>query len=345
MSTLTTRTRTRLAAAALVALAGLATAAPHAAADPVQLRIATLAPPGSTWMKKLDRGSEAIKQKTGSRVSLQWYPGGTQGDERDFVRKMRMGQLDGAAVTAIGLSMIDPAIRVLEVPGLFRSVDEYDYVSNKMWPLFQKKFRAEGYILADRGEVGWFYFMSKTPIASLADLQGKKVWLWGDDIIMKTLYKQLGVKDAVPLGAPEVDSALVSGRIAAIYGSPLAAVALQWSTKVRYWYDLKIGYSMGATVMTKKSFDKLSAADQRTTLKLMEKTGREIRKAVRRDNADAGKQMKQKGVHLAPASAAEQTKMETVGQAVAKELTGKVFPKEYYDQVVKYRDEYRAKHH
>ena len=343
MSMLTNRTR--FAAAALIALVGAASAAPAASADPIQLRIATLAPAGSTWMKKLDRGTEAIRQKTGHRVDIRWYPGGTQGDERDFVRKMRMGQLDGAAVTAIGLSMIDPSIRVLEVPGLFRSVDELDYVANKMWPLFQKKFKAEGYILADRGEVGWFYFMSKAPIASLDGLKGHKIWLWGDDIIMKTLYKQLGIKGAVPLGAPEVDSALVSGRIDVIYGSPLAAVALQWSTKVRHWYQLRIGYSIGATVMTKKAFDRLSHADQRTTLKLMEKTGKDIRKAVRRDNADAGKQMKQKGVQTQTATAQQQSAMEAAGRAVAKDLTGKVFPKEYYDQVVKYRDEYRAKHH
>jgi hypothetical protein len=80
--------------------------------------------------------------------------GGQQGDERDFVRKIKLGQLDGAAVTAIGLSMIDESIRVLELPMMFATTDEVDYVADKMWPYFQKKFEKKGFKLNDRGEVG-----------------------------------------------------------------------------------------------------------------------------------------------------------------------------------------------
>src|SRR3954468_7508062 len=118
----------------------------HAAhADGTELRLATLAPSGSPWMEVLDKAAGEIKDKTAGRVTLKYFEGGQQGDERDFVRKITLGQLDGAAVTAIGLSMIDESIRVLELPRMFDTVEEMDYVADKMWPYFQKKFEKKGF--------------------------------------------------------------------------------------------------------------------------------------------------------------------------------------------------------
>src|ERR1044071_9036352 len=151
------------------------------AAENVELRIATLAPAGSPWMAVLDKSAAEIKEKTAGRVTLKYFEGGQQGDERDFVRKIKLGQLDGAAVTAIGLSMIDESIRVLEIPMMFQSVEEADYVADKLWPYFQKKFASKGFKLQDRGEVGWIYLLSKKKVEKLADLRDQKLWIWGDD--------------------------------------------------------------------------------------------------------------------------------------------------------------------
>src|SRR3954469_4783404 len=150
----------RLTLLSVTALAALAIAKP-ARAENVELRIATLAPSGSPWMEVLDKANGEIKDKTAGRVTLKYFEGGQQGDEKDFVRKIKLGQLDGAAVTSIGLAMIDESIRVLELPMLFSSAEELDYVADKMWPYFQKKFEKQGFRLNDRGEVGWIYFMSK----------------------------------------------------------------------------------------------------------------------------------------------------------------------------------------
>src|SRR6478736_2791373 len=130
-----------------------------ARADNVELRIATLAPDNSSWTETLDKAASEVKDKTAGRVTLKYFKGGSQGDERDYIRKIKLGQLDGAAVTAIGLAMIDESIRVLELPMMFNSVDELDYVADKMWPYFQKKFKDKGFRLNDRGEVGWIYFL------------------------------------------------------------------------------------------------------------------------------------------------------------------------------------------
>ncbi|HTJ45170.1 MAG TPA: TRAP transporter substrate-binding protein DctP [Kofleriaceae bacterium] len=327
----------------LLALSFVAAAASAVAADPVELRVATLAPPDSTWMKILDKGSADIAQKTDQRVTLKWYPGGVQGDERDFIRKIGLGQLDGAAVTSIGLSMIDESIRVLELPMMFDSIEEMDYVADKMWPYFQKKFEKKGYKLTDRGEIGWIYFMSKDKIESLADLKNAKVWQWGDDQIVAAMYRKLNIS-GVPLGVPEVDAALTSGRINACYGSPLAAVALQWNTKVKYMTSMPMSYGLGATVMSLDAYKKLAPEDAKTMLKLANKMGGKVRVGVRKDNKDAQKQMIQKGVKVVQTPAAMVSEFTKASQEVWKELVGKVYSQEELDMVLKYRDEYRAKH-
>jgi TRAP-type C4-dicarboxylate transport system substrate-binding protein len=319
----------------------LAALAGSAVADGTELRIATLAPSGSTWSKKLDKASQDINSKTSGRLSLKWYEGGSQGDEKDYVRKINLGQLDGAAITSVGLAMIDEEIRVLELPGMFDSVEEMDAVADKMWPKFQADFKAKGFILADRGDVGWFYVMSKDKIESLADFQKSKAWLWGDDKIVGALYDQLGIKP-VPLGVPEVDAALTSGRINACYGSPLAALALQWNTKVKYRTDLPLFYGIGATVISKKAYDALSAEDQKTLLSELKRSGNDIRKAVRKDNDDADKNMQRSGVKVTAVTF--KPDFDKASAAVWKQLAGKVYTQAQLDDVLKYRQEYRDKH-
>ena len=325
----------------VLALGVMATSA-HAQSSSTELRMATLAPNGSTWSVNFAKSASAISTKTSGRVTLKWYEGGSQGDEKDYVRKIGLGQLDGAAITSTGLSMIDESIRVLELPDLFDSVDEMDYVVAKMWPSFQKAFAAKGYILADRGEVGWFYLMSKQKLGSIADLTKAKPWLWSDDKIAQAMYARLGVS-GVPLGVPEVDAALTSSRLDTIYSSPLAAVALQWSTKVNYRSDLAMYYGVGAIVISKKAFDALPAADQKVVTTALQKYGREIRSDVRKDNVDADKSMIRAGVNVANADASMRSAWDAAAQQVWKDLVGKVYTQAQLDEVLKLRAEYRAK--
>jgi TRAP-type C4-dicarboxylate transport system substrate-binding protein len=327
---------------AMLALAGALVAAPVvASAQNLELRMATLAPPDSSWMKVLDKSTAEIGEKTSSRVTVKYYPGGVQGDERDVIRKIRLGQLDGASVTAVGLAMIDESIRVLELPTIFESIEEMEYVSSKMWPHFQAKFEKKGFKLQDRGEVGWVYFMSKTKVESLSDLKSAKIWMWGDDQIVTTMFRKLNV-NGVPLGVPEVDAALTAGRINAVYASPLAAVALQWNTKVKYMTSMPMSYALGATVVSLDAYKKISDADKKTIDKIITKAGNKIRKTVRKDNESAHKQMTRKGVTVVQTPVAMIDEFRKNSEQVWKEMVGKVYTQAELDMVLKYRAEFRA---
>jgi len=308
----------------------------------VEIRLATLAPSGSPWMAVLDKASAEIKQKTGGRVTMKYFEGGQQGDERDFVRKIKLGQLDGASVTSIGLSMIDESIRVLEIPMLFQSAEEVDYVADKMWPIFQKRFEKKGFKLNDRGEVGWIYFLSKTKVESLADLKGQKVWQWGDDAVVGAMFKKLGL-NGVPLGVPEVDSSLTSGRISACYGSPVAAVALQWYTKVKFMTSMPMSFAIGATVVSLESMKKLDPADLKAVEDISKAASKKLRKVIRKANEEAKTTMVKKGVTVVNTPQAMIDEFTKNAAEVQKGLIGKVYEQSDLDMVIKYRDEFRAK--
>jgi TRAP-type C4-dicarboxylate transport system substrate-binding protein len=338
-----TRKSTIVGLLAGAALAMVLSISRPARAQGTELRFATLAPSGSPWMEVLDKAAGEIKEKTAGRISLKYFEGGQQGDERDFVRKIKLGQLDGAAVTAVGLSMIDESIRVLELPMMFQSVEELDYVADKLWPYFQKKFEKKGFKLQDRGEVGWIYFLSKARVEKLADLRGLKLWLWGDDQLVSALFKKFGL-NGVPLGVPEVDGNLTSGKIDACYGSPLAAVALQWYSKIKFMTSMPMSFAIGATVVSLEGYKKLTPEDAKTIEDISRANSKKLRKVIRKANEDAKGTMSRKGVTVVPTPIAMVDEFTKQATDLWTELVGKIYSKEELKMVLDARDEYRAKH-
>lgn len=324
-------------------VAGLASIAAPAFADTVELRMATLAPKGSRWEKTLTDGATQTATATDNRVTVTYYADASQGDEVDYVRKINAGQLDGAAVTSVGLAMIDPAIKVLELPRMFDSVEELDYVRGKMWKHFQKEFEKKGYMLGDPGDVGWVYFLSKNKVTSLSDLKNQKIWEWSDDDVVKEMYSQLGVS-GVALGVPEVEGNLTGGNINACYGPPLAAMTLGWTPpKVKYMTSMPMAYSIGATIIKLDALKNVSADDQKVIRKVEKKVAKSLLKAVRKDNDASLKQLKRKGITVVDTPADMVTDFDNAAQATWKALVGKLYTQDELDQVLKYRDEYRAK--
>lgn len=291
----------------------------------VEAKIATLAPKGSAWAKIMEKGAREIDTRTSGRVKLKYFFGGQQGDERDVVRKMKLGQLDGSALTAVGLGLIQPEVRVLELPFLFRTDRQLDYVRDKMAPDFESKFDGAGYVLLAWGDVGWVHLYSNIKVENRDDLGKTKMWAWTDDPIVRELFKLLGV-NGVPLGVPDVLPSLQTGTINACYGSPLAAVALQWYTKVRFATTMPISYSIGALVMKKDVFSKLSTEDQKAVRDAGRMMGDELMKTVRKDNERAKKAMEKSGVTFVTSPAAMVSELEKNGQKVWGNLTGKLYP-------------------
>jgi TRAP-type C4-dicarboxylate transport system substrate-binding protein len=319
-------------------------AAPVAAsAQTAELKLATLAPKGSAWAKVLEKGGKDIEAATQGRVKVKYFFSGQQGDERDVVRKMTSGNLDGAALTAVGLGLIKGDVRVLELPFMFTNDKQLDFVRDALKADFEAQFDSAGYVLLAWGDVGWTHLYSNIEIKSRADLAKTKMWAWKDDPIARALFKGLGV-NGVPLGVPDVLPQLQTGGIDACYGSPLAAVALQWYTKVKFATSVPVNYSIGALIVRKDVFLKLSAADQKAIRDITGAVGTELLKLVRKDNERAKKAMQKSGVTFVDVPAAMVTDLQAVGQKVWKELVGTLYKQEFLDKVLKYRAEAQKKH-
>ena len=295
-----------------------------------------MAPEGSTWIVVLKKAAKAISEASSGRVTLKYYSGGQQGDEHDVVRKMKVGQLDGAALTGTGLALIDESIRVLELPMMFKDTKELDCVRRKMWPSFKRRFAKKGYQLGEPGDVGFIYFYSKKPVKSLSDLKSTKVWMWANDRLVRAMFKRLGI-NGVPMGVPDVKAALQTGRIGAAYGSPLATVAMQWNSNVKYVTSMPLTYAIGASVIRNAVTDKISTEDQAAIKKQLKKTGKTIRKEVRKSNRRAKRAMKRAGVKTIDTPPALVAEFDQAAQDVWKQLAGKVYSQKQLDKVLEYR--------
>jgi TRAP-type C4-dicarboxylate transport system substrate-binding protein len=295
-----------------------------AAADNVVFKIATVAPKDSPWMVAYTAANKEIEQATQGRVSLKFYPGMVSGDEKDMVRKMRGGQLQGAGVTGVGLQMIEPNTLVLQLPLLFKSYDELDQVRDKMAQKMQDFMAKKGFIILGWSDLGQTYIFTQTPVNSLASFNGVKMWGWEDEPISKKFFDVAGIA-RVPLSLPDVLPGLQRGMINGVYNSPLGAIALQWDKYVKYVTKLSIGMGIGATVVTRSEWDKVSAEDQKKVLEISARHHAELRKVIRAKNKEAAQQIKKQGIEFVDVPADEIARMEQIAAKVRSELASTMF--------------------
>jgi TRAP-type transport system periplasmic protein len=327
------RTPRLLVSLLLLSLSAPAGAETASSSAPIELRIATLAPAGSAWAKIMEEGAARLDADTHGRVKIRYYFGGLQGDERDVVRKMKLDQLDGAALTAIGLGLIQPDVLVLQLPYLVSSDKQIDYVRDKLGPEFEKEFDRAGYILVAWGDVGWVHSYFAVEVKSATDFGAVKFWQWVDDPITREMFAVLDV-NGVPLNVPDVLPALQTGSIQACSAPPLAAVALQWYTKLKYMADRPTAYAIGALVIKKSAFLKIQPADREVLLRDGREIGLKLTASVRRDNERAKQAMLRSGVQLIHVPDDAQARLVAAGKQVWTRLAGKLYSKQLLDRVL-----------
>ena len=323
-----------------VVASALGLLASAASAEEVTIKFATLAPDGSSWMKLLKAAAKDLATKTAAidggkvTVKIKYFAGGSAGDEKDAIRKIRGGQLDGAAVTAVGLGMIQPEVRVQELPGVLTAGNntQLDCVRNKLAPDFEKKFYEKGYILLGWGDVGPVHIFTNVEFKSMADLKKGKFWAWTDDDIIREFIKKMNL-NGEPLGVPGVLPALQTGKIDSIYASPLATVALQWYTKVKYMSKAPIGVAIGAMIIRKESFEKLPPDVQTAMRENAKAVAVKLKDTVRKDNDKAIKAMVKGGIKMIDIPADISAAIKTAGDQVSGALVPKLFSKDLLDKV------------
>ncbi len=312
----------------------------HAAAKTTTIKIATLAPDGSTYIQALNDLNAELKQQTNQGVRLRIYPGGVLGDEKDMRRKMHVGQIHGAILTSAGLSGIFKEMDVYQIPFLFEGHDEVDYVVEKMDPFFKKGLKNKGYTLMGWSEAGFIRLLSTHPIASLDDLRKAKVWTWEEAPMAKAIFDEAEIS-AIPLSLPDVLVGLQTGLVEVVYAPPAGAISLQWFTKTKYMTEVPLMYLIGGVVIRKNVFNKLSSDHQQILMRLFAKYMDKLKLMIRQENQEAIKVMAKHGVKLIYPSEDQIEEFKEISQNAMNNQTGKSFSAKVKNEIISYLEEYR----
>ena len=269
------------------------------------LKIATLSPDGSGWMTAMRAGAEEIKSRTQGRVEFKFYTGGAMGTDRAVLSKIKIGQLQGGAVTAGSLAEYAKDVQVYSTPLKFKNFEEVDFVRGKMDGQLAHMLDEAGVVSFGFAEGGFAYAMSKNaPITSVQSLRQEKVWIPDNDRQSEEALHAFGVTP-VPLALADVLTSLHTGIVNAVAASPIAALALQWHSEVKYLTDMPIEYFVGTLALDKKVFEHLSPADQGVVREVMTREFKQIDQQNRKDNVAAFNALLKQGIKPVKPSAQE----------------------------------------
>jgi TRAP-type C4-dicarboxylate transport system substrate-binding protein len=302
-------------------------------------KIATISPDGTFWMQEMRAGAEEIKKQTQGRVVFKFYPGGVMGNDESVLRKIRIGQLQGGAVTAGSLVSINPDIAIYELPYLFESLDQVDYVRSRMDAELIATLEDKGFVGFGLAEGGFSYMMSDQPLQTVADVRAKKVWLPSNNPVGESVFESADVS-AVPLPLSDVLTGLQTGLIDTIITSPIAAIALQWHTKISYVVDEPLTYFSALLVIDKKAFNKLKEEDREIVRNIMTNAFKRIDEQNRKDNVAAREALINQGIKFVRLQAESANEWRQIGEKAKARLEKQnEYTDRFYRDLMKYVDE------
>jgi TRAP-type transport system periplasmic protein len=304
------------------------------------IKMGTLAPEGSSWMKTFNTLNTEVMKKTENKVQFRVYPGGVLGDEMDMLRKLKIGQIQGVALTSAGLSTLFKEMDVLQIPFLFQTYEEVDSVLKKTDSFFRKGFEDNGYVFLGWSEAGFVYLMSTLPISSVADLKKAKVWIWEESPMSKAIFDEAGVK-AIPLTVPDVLVGFQTGLVDVVYAPPTGAISLQWFTKVKYLTDVPLVYLAGGVVVKKDIFKQIPQTSQNFISESYQQHLEQLKTITRNENRDAVKVMVKNGVKIITPTKDQIDEYKRLSNKAMGHISGQTFSKKVLDEVTSLLESYR----
>jgi len=322
----------------ILAAALAAAATPALAQQPVQIKLGTLAPNGSTWHELLKEMAEKWSAVSGGSVKLRVYAGGTQGSEGEMIRKMAVGQLQGAAVTSVGLHDVIAEPQAVATPLMFDTPEEVQKALVQLGPKFDAQLEKKGYVALSWGVVGAIKLFCTRPYKTPADAAGAKVFTWEGDPGSVKAWKAAGFTPVV-LSSTDVITSLQTGMITCVPNVPLYVLTARLFEKAPYMIDVPWGWLVGATVVRKDAWDKIPADLRPKLAAVARELGARVDAEVAKLNADAVAAMKKQGLNVVEVNQADWRALAEKSWPVVR---GEVVPAPFFDEVKAVRDSIRA---
>lgn len=312
--------------------------ATHASAQ--TLKLATVAPEGSVWFNALEAMREDWQRISSGAIDVRIYPAGVAGDDAMMIRKMRIGQLNGAALTANGMASIATEMRIFQMPLLIRDDAELDYLRNRLARQLEDLAAAQGFKVLAWSDIGWVYLFSKQPVVSSDAARSLRLWVDAGDTSWSQTLKSSGYQP-VALPATEILTGLQSGLIDAFDAPPVVALSSQWFGLAPHMMDLRWAPFVGAVVVTDRFWSQVPP-DQRDALQTAARNATADAQAkVRQFEQGAIEAMQQHGLTVHEVSAENARRFEQEIQAAYPQIVGSSIPAPIYHEARSLLDEYR----
>ena len=307
-----------------------------------QLRIGSLVPKHSVYHRQLMELGEVWKKGQDGAPKFGVYTDGSQGGEAEMTRRMRIGQLQGALLSVVGLREIEPSVAALQaMPLLFKTWEEVDYVREKMRPAMEKKFADTGFVVLSWGDAGWVRFFSKEPAVRPDDYKKMKFFAWGAEADQQAIMKSLGYTP-VPLEPTDILPAIQTGMITVVPSTPYFALATQIYNTAPYMLEFNWAPIVGALVVTQKTWAEMSPELQAAMRTASEKAGVVIRAQARKEVDEAVDAMKKRGLKVTRPTPEQMQEWNTLAESLYPRIRGTMVPADTFDEVMAHLKAYRA---
>mgnify|MGYP000105963551 FL=1 len=311
-------------------------------AKKIIVKMATLAPEGTEWHGLLVELGQQWKEVTNGEVRLRIYPGGVVGDERDMIRKMRIGQIHGAAISNEGMTEINPYFTTFYMPMMYQSYDEVDFVRERLSDELLNITEDNGFKILTMVDVGWAYWFSTEPIYTPDDLKNNKIFIWAGDYKSVQLYEKHGYQP-VPLAMTDVLSGLQTGLITSLGFNPLYALAQQLFGIADNMLEMKWGNLTAAIIIDLKTWNKIKPEYQQSMLTVAKKIGNGFQEKNRYESDKSVEVMKKYGLKVNKPSPEQVQIWNELINSMSADIRGSLIEKNAYDRLMEIKKEMESR--
>lgn len=321
-----------------VLLAALGFALPAVAKT--RLKVATLAPKGSIFYTVMLELGETWKTLSDGEVELKIYPGGVAGDDKDVVRKMRLGTMDGGLLTMAGFAAVDEAIHSLILPLFYKDDTELEHVLNGLTPDLNAAYEAKGFVPLTYISGGWVRFFTVQQGCTPDEIKSRKLFVFADSPVEK-LWKDAGY-NPVPLPVTEISTALQTGLLDALPSTPQAVMLMQWNKHVPHMCEAIWAPMVGGLLVRKEAWEKIDAGLRDKLKAAAQAAGEKLRTEAKKSETDALAAMVERGLKVVPMDAALRATWQARTEERYAVIRGGFAPEAFFDKAKALRDAFRA---
>jgi TRAP-type transport system periplasmic protein len=306
----------------------------------VRIRVGTVVPKGSLWEQSLEYIRQEWRRVSGGSIQITIYPGGVLGDEVEMVRQVRQGRIQAVGLSSVGLSRIDEGVSCLQVPMMFRSYAELDYVRDRIAATLEQRIAAKGFVVLHWADGGWVHTFSKTPARTPDDVRRLRLFTSAGDPEGERLFKELGLR-VVPLSLTDLTTSLQTGMVDAFSTVPLFAQLEGLYKLAPHMLGVAWTPLVGGTVISQRTWDQIPASDRPALLNAARAAGARLRGEIRAMGDDSVREMAKRGLQVTGDDVATRAAWESAAESAYGQLRGRYCPADVFDEVRRLRDDFR----